>query len=148
MFTIPRRQNKKNSRAFLARSVLCFLSSNGKVQELKNVYYLTQVLVWGQKKSLLLLRCYWENRGRRAEKKPKKLSESLSMFFYVGTLGASNSGGQWFRSHFFFPEKIREISTCFATRLLLLMLLEKQLALHYKKVLKISKARPESSEWK
>ena len=72
-----RRVKTKNSREHLSAFFLSF--SNGKVQELKNVY-LTQVLVWGQKKSLLLLfRCYWENRGRRAEKKPKKLSsESLS----------------------------------------------------------------------
>ena len=61
------------------------------------------------------------------------------MFFYVGTLGASNSGGQWFRSHFFSSQK--KFGRFLLAMLLLLMLLEKQLALHYKKVLKISETR-------
>ena len=118
-----------------------FLSfSNGKVQELKNVY-LTQVLVWGQKS---LFFCCLDAIEKIEAGGPKRNPKScrlrvLAMFFYVGTLGASNSGGQWFRSHFFSSQK--KFGRFLLAMLLLLMLLEKQLALHYKKVLKISETR-------
>ena len=132
-----RRVKTKNSREHL-----CFLSffSNGKVQELKNVY-LTQVLVWGQKS---LFFCCLDAIEKIEAGGPKRNPKScrlrvLAMFFYVGTLGASNSGGQWFRSHFFSSQK--KFGRFLLAMLLLLMLLEKQLALHYKKVLKISETR-------